>query len=420
MHITKVRIENFRGIHEMELELHPKLNVFIGINGAGKSSVLDAISYWLAPFARILSGEAYKKDGYAKHKGNDFPAFEIRNGETESKISLIPEGWNDFITLRASNILNPRGDRKITGTRFIYLQKYSWLPYLKRDKDKSDIALFRYFRVHRGFKKISIAAWTNRDFDQRDAFIDAMSRKANFKEFFEWFRNREDLENEERKNDKQLSIVRKAISLFLDTIDPPKIYRRAPLRMVVVKNEKELRVQQLSDGEKCLLATIGDLARRLAIANPTLENPLEGEGVVLIDEIDLHLHPQWQRMILPKLTETFPNCQFIVSTHSPQILSEIHSENIICLQDGQNGIEAFPPGYETFGQTADIILPDIMKTKNRNDSVDKQLDLIFEAINEGNLTKAESLKKELETKAKDIPEYAKIEMLIHRKEKLGK
>ncbi|MDR2114743.1 MAG: hypothetical protein LBP87_00020, partial [Planctomycetaceae bacterium] len=120
------------------------------------------------------------------------------------------------------------------------------------------------------------------------------------------------------------------------------------------------------------------------------------------------------------LTETFPNCQFIVSTHSPQILGEIRSENVIVLTDSKDGIEAFSPSYEIFGQTTGVILPDIMNTNNRNEFVDKQLDRIFDAIDKGNLSEAQSLKNELEIKAKDIPEYAKIELLIHRKEKLGK
>lgn len=71
------------------------------------------------------------------------------------------------------------------------------------------------------------------------------------------------------------------------------------------------------------MTLFGDLSRRLALANPQLENPCEGEGVVLIDEIDLHLHPSWQRQIVPALKRTFPHVQFIITTNSPQVLGEI-------------------------------------------------------------------------------------------------
>ena len=88
------------------------------------------------------------------------------------------------------------------------------------------------------------------------------------------------------------------------------------------KGGREIRVDLLSEGEKCTLAMIGDLARRLILANPAMENPLEGKGIVLIDEIELHMHPSWQRRILSILKEVFPNIQFIVTTHSPQVLGE--------------------------------------------------------------------------------------------------
>ena len=85
--------------------------------------------------------------------------------------------------------------------------------------------------------------------------------------------------------------------------------------LIITKDGLDIDVNQLSAGEKSVILLIADLAMRLTIANPSLENPLEGEGIVLIDEIDLHLHPQWQRNILPALLATFSKCQFIVTTH---------------------------------------------------------------------------------------------------------
>ena len=108
--------------------------------------------------------------------------------------------------------------------------------------------------------------------------------------------------------------------------------KRSPLRMIVAKDGEELSVDQLSDGETCTLAMAGDLARRMAVANPSMENPLNSEAVVLIDELDLHLHPAWQRRITTSLRETFPRCQFLLSTHSPQILSHLEPECIWMLE----------------------------------------------------------------------------------------
>ena len=73
----------------------------------------------------------------------------------------------------------------------------------------------------------------------------------------------------------------------------------------MMKGRQELQVNQLSDGEKVVLSLVGDLARRLAVANPGLDRPLEGQGFALVDEVDLHLHPSWQRLVMRRLTNTF-------------------------------------------------------------------------------------------------------------------
>ena len=99
--------------------------------------------------------------------------------------------------------------------------------------------------------------------------------------------------------------------------------KRNPLRMVVNKGSLTISVDLLSDGEKCTLVLNGDLARRIALANPNRDNPLDGEGIVLIDEIELHMHPSWPRRVLGALKRVFPNIQFIVTTHSPQLLGEV-------------------------------------------------------------------------------------------------
>jgi predicted ATP-binding protein involved in virulence len=101
---------------------------------------------------------------------------------------------------------------------------------------------------------------------------------------------------------------------------------RKPLAMKVKKDGRYLKLNQLSDGEKCTIALFGDLARRMAIANPQRKNPLEGTGVVLIDELDLHMHTSWQRKVMNVLKRTFPNIQFIITTHSPQILGELDED----------------------------------------------------------------------------------------------
>ncbi len=123
-----------------------------------------------------------------------------------------------------------------------------------------------------------------------------------------------------------MKAVKTAILSMLDGCSNLRVARKPRLQMKIDKGNISLNVSQMSDGEKCTMALLGDLARRLTLANPTLENPLLGIGIVLIDEIELHMHPSWQRKILSTLKNAFPNVQFIVTTHSPIILSEVNED----------------------------------------------------------------------------------------------
>ena len=415
MYVKKLNIENFRGVRKMELELHPRMNVFIGINGAGKSSVLDALGYLLTPFVELFR-ETYEIIHSSPPKG--FPESEIHNDEPWSllKLAIARENLPDLIYGRHS--FRTQKSPKLSPNT----HPSKWQSYFEREGNRN---LIVYYRVRREVDKIPIDAWTDRNFRRGDAFVDALAPKVDFKEFFEWFRNREDLEYEERANkinerDSQLESVREVIGTFCDALKDVRVHRRDPLRMVVTKNDRELRIEQLSDGEKCLLAMVGDLARRMAIANPTLDDPLHGEGVVLIDEVDLHLHPQWQRMILPRLMSTFPNCQFIVSTHSPQVLGELKSEYVFILSDGENGIKAKQPAYEIYGQTSGTLLEDMMQTPERSGGIKTKIKESFEALELGSIDEAKRLIGELRAEAADIPDLHRLDMRFSRKEAVEK
>ena len=261
---------------------------------------------------------------------------------------------------------------------------------------------------------------------QLEAYEDAMlGNGVNFSSFFNWFRNREDIENEQRLSgnledkDPQLEAVRNAIAELLPNFRELRI-RRLPPRMTVIKQGRELNIGQLSDGEKCLLAMIGDLARRLAIANPGLSNPLHGTGIVLIDEIELHLHPQWQRGIIPSLTRVFPNCQFIVTTHSPQLISDIKPSGIYILEATESGISVRHPEIY-FGRDSNQILEELMGVSERPMSIKNDLRRLFHLIEAGDLTEAKHLQKHLENLiGDDEPEFTKADMLTRRKEILGR
>ena len=190
--------------------------------------------------------------------------------------------------------------------------------------------------------------------------------------------------------------------------------------MEVKKYGKILTVNQLSDGEKSIIALIGDLARRLAIANPISEKPLHGSGVVLIDEIDLHMHPRWQRMIIFKLLKVFPNCQFIISTHSPHVITHVPPESLFLLEQTDSGIVARKPD-ESYGKNVDRVLEDLMGLETtRPNEVDSDLSRIFKTIDAGKLEEARSQITNLRQKIGADPELVKAEVLIKRRELISK
>lgn len=171
-----------------------------------------------------------------------------------------------------------------------------------------------------------------------------------------------------------LVIVREAIEYFTN-FKNPRIRRQGSPTMIVKKEGEELDVNQLSQGEKSLLALVGDIARRLAILNPSLDDPLQGEGVVMIDEVDLHLHPKWQHDLIDKLVRTFPNVQFFLTTHSPHVVSDRDDILVYSLDNGE--LEEIPNVY---GQDVNTVLNKVFDVDIRDSEVEIQLNDIRRAI----------------------------------------
>lgn len=219
----------------------------------------------------------------------------------------------------------------------------------------------------------------------------------------------------------QLNAVRNAIYQFLPGFSNLKVTRDRKIKMTVVKGTQRLEISQLSNGEKCTLAMVGDLARRLALANPSLANPLEGEGIVLIDEIELHLHPAMQRDIINRLQLTFPNVQFIISTHSPQVLGEINSAQIFFVTQLEDGADIDVHSVPTlFGKDSNMILEQFMGTAEKNQEIKQQLEQLFQLIIESRLAEArELLSKLMEILGCDDPALIKADMILRRKESLN-
>ncbi len=184
--------------------------------------------------------------------------------------------------------------------------------------------------------------------DQSAAYDYALyNRIISFQEFMSRYRTWVDIvavgDDYDGKHQRAMAMIDHVIREFLPGFD--KLYvDDFPVRLSVDKGGKRYEMGQLSDGERALLAMLIDLCRRLVLANPGLEDPLQGTGVVLIDEIELHLHVRWQREIIEKLRTTFPKIQFILTTHSPFIVQTLRDGELRLLADDLDDDSLQEPG----------------------------------------------------------------------------
>lgn len=415
MKVDVLHLRNFRGIRNLELTFGDHVNILAGANGAGKSAVLDCAAVLLSRFV----GRIYSLHG----TGRLFSEMDVNNDatETRNRIEVVFRGERIRWTVTKTR----RGRKGQSITQLQELRAHA--ARLREDLtagEELQLPIAVYYPVNRAVLDIPLRIRKQHKFDRLAAYDQALSGAPNsFRVFFEWFRAREDLENEnrlERKRyrDPQLRAVRFALRRFLPGFDDLRV-RRAPLRMTVRKGSRQLVVNQLSDGEKCMMALVGDLARRMAIANPKMKHPLDAPAVVLVDEAELHLHPGWQRTLTGSLRNTFPNAQFILSTHSPQLINHVDVNQVWLLAQTGSQITASRP-IDAYGQTAGRILEDIMNVPERPKEIAERLKSLFLAIEEGDLDEASRCREELQDRIGSDPELDRANALIHRKRVLGR
>ena len=208
---------------------------------------------------------------------------------------------------------------------------------------------------------------------------------------------------------RHLQALQSAVDRFLPTYKDLRPADEKLSRLLINQGGITLDVDQLSDGERGVVALVFDIARRLSQANPTLDDPLsEGHAVVLIDEIDLHLHPKWQRQIVHKLTTTFPRCQFIATTHSPQVIGEVEHDRIHIIADG----EVYSPTH-SFGVDSNRVLEEIMEANPRTRDIEGLLKKVSQEVGKQRYDKARELLAQLVGRlGEDDPEVTRIGTLL--------
>lgn len=410
MRLHKLTLTNFRGFSSLELNLDPKLTVLVGVNGAGKTSILDALAAMLTSLASgVWVGEAKRSP--------PLTVSDVRAGSDSTVLCVAAEfegvamSWRGVLT-RPGRPTSETEDLSSL-TPIIDAAQESIVAKAPR------LPLAVYFPTNRSALDIPSRIRTPHFFDELAAYDGALEGGAsNFRGFFEWFRQEEDLFNEQQMAVRSffpsdaapshLPHVRAAIEELFQGATELRI-ERGPQRMTLLYKGQRLDVSQLSDGEKCLLAMAGDLARRMVLAAPDDPKPLEREAVVLIDEIELHLHPGLQRTILPRLRKVFPNVQLIVTTHSPQVLSAVRSENVRLIED----FAILPLTRATWHRDTNRILESVFGDSGRPPEVAEKLRLLRDAVDEDRIAEARTLIHEIRSMIEgDDPEVFFLEQLL--------
>lgn len=420
MKITELSLSNFRGIEALTLDLSThQATILIGTNGTGKSSVLDAAAIALTRVTSQLGAHGAGK----RH----IQATDINNNHSGASIQIkvehngSPYSWQ--LIRKGRHAKKQEIEHLIS--RLEDVKNLAGILSDEMSGEAASLPLLAYYPVNRAVLDIPLKIRKAHDFSPLGAFENALTNATNFRVFFEWYRNQEDLENEKRLEedaafrDPSLEAVRQAIPHFLPNFSDLRV-RRNPLRMTISKAGEEVPINQLSDGEKCLFALIGDLARRLAVANPRSKAPLEENGIVLIDEIELHLHPAWQRSVIHQLQATFPNCQFLISTHSPQVLGDGLGTSVYAItsksNDPNNKENRLAPLGNLYGADSNRILDEIMGAGTRTLEVSGLFKELFRQIEFKDWQQVTKISNQLAEKIdSDDPDLLKAHMLVRLK-----
>ena len=419
MRVTSLKLANLRAIEAAEFHFQPGFNLVVGVNGVGKTTVLDALAVCLSATvkrANRLRGYAVRFEIADMRMGANALDVEcvIESGEEYARYGYMLHKPRESAAPREEKAGMPREQVHDTPEKAQFVGESP--PAVTGDEPRGRplAILFSTNRAvpsKRAPTKSAAAGGVN------VAFSGALSNRRGLRlvEFEAWMRVQEALSSERPEAKRVLTAFRTAVTRFLPNYRNPRLGGASVrgsfllIDRMIDRRATTLPAELLSDGERGVLAMMLDLTRRLAQANPAMEDPAaEAEAVVMIDEIELHLHPAWQRRIVRNLTETFPKCQFIATTHSPQVIGEVEHDRIHIIADG----EVYSPTH-SFGVDSGRVLEEIMDVNPRTRTVQALLSQVSQEIAKQRYESAGGLLTQLVAQlGEDDPEVTRIRTLL--------
>jgi len=400
--IQQLTIKNFKKFRECRTDFDPHFNLFVGDNATGKTSVLDALAIaidsWFLGMrtAERAGGIDLDQIHLIAVPQPDSTTFEKQFPaviEVKGLVQGQPVGW-----LRE---LLREGGKTTTGRTKEIVSLAEQADQAVREGKEVVLPLICSYGAERlwyessHYKSKKKEGTTPRRPSRFDGYRDCTAFNIQETDLITWMKAELSTSRQRGAPTLAWSAVKGAILSCVEYITDLFLDDRLNEFIVRMEGLGDQLFSNLSDGQRIMLTLIGDLVRRIVMLNPHLGDRalLETPGVVLIDELDLHLHPKWQRRVIHDLKRTFPCVQFVATTHSPQLIGEALPEEIRILENG--GV--FRP-KRSFGVDSSEILEEVMKSNRRNIEIDRLLKGLSELIDQEDITKARQVLSQVEAR----------------------
>lgn len=399
MKIKNIKLKNFRCFEELVIELNERCNVIVGVNGAGKSTILDALAISIGTyFAKIPTAYSLpiqKEDVLRK----SYLTGSIISTEYQFPVVISTEGIANGKFIEWSRELNGlKNKTTVKNASNLIEVGHIQQQNIQNGVTDTTLPIFAYYGTGRLYKKKNnrITKLDIKKSSRLDGYTDALSLGTNEKQLLRWFEDMTLIKIQEDREIPELKTVKTAIEKCFEIgnkdVTDVSINYSVKSKDIEVSYRKNNEIEKLplhmfSDGIRITLTMVADIATRMAKLNPQLlDNVLETPGVILIDEIDMHLHPSWQSRIITSLLETFTNIQIITTTHSPIVISNIESEYLRILKNN----EIMNPSTN-YNRELDDIVNNIMETDYRPEEVRNLINQINQNIDNGEFDEAKKL-----------------------------
>ena len=402
MKINRLKLINYRCFKELKIDLQDRFTLLVGNNGSGKSAVLDGLAVGLASFFLGMDGAPSGSIHASDVRTECFMLGSRLERQAQYPSRIECEGVVHGQALVWARTLNTEDGKTTYGDANTLSRLSRSLAQKVRQGDPSvRLPILSYYGTGRLWaKKREKKKAAKVNLNSRFAgYADCLDAMSNEKLLYKWLEQMTYQELQEQKPVPELEAVKRAIvSCFAHSGNPEFKGDTAFCNYNIKTHEVEIvyhtldgrteahPLNEMSDGYRNMLSMVADIAYRMALLNPQLLDKVttETEGVVLIDEIDLHLHPAWQRHIVEALKNIFPKVQFIATTHAPSVIASVQQHEVVVLRD----CSAVSAPALTYGNDANAILRTVLNVPERQDSVEIEIAAFHTALGNGEIEQA--------------------------------